>query len=74
MLEEGDAETVKSGGGVTVSETVVLRVKPPPWPCTVIVKLPVGVEVLLTKLNVEVVEPFAGGVIVCGLNPVPGST
>jgi hypothetical protein len=39
----------------------------------VIVNVPVGVDVLLTKLNVEVVEPFVGGVTVCGLKPVPGN-
>ena len=73
-FEEGDAETVKSGGGVTVNETVVLRVRPPPCPCTVIVNVPVGVEVLLTKLKVALVEPLAGGVNVWGLKPVPGNT
>jgi hypothetical protein len=74
VFEEGDAETVKSGGGVTVNETVVLRVRPAPCPWIVIVNVPVGVDVLLTKLKVALVEPFAGGVNVCGLKPVPGNT
>jgi hypothetical protein len=73
VFEEGDAETVKSGE-LTVSVMVVLRVSPPPWPWTVIVNVPVGVAELVTILSVEVVDPFAGGVTVCGLNPVPGNT
>jgi hypothetical protein len=59
---------------LTVNETVVLRVSPPLCPWIVIVNVPVGVDVLLTKLNVDVVELFDGGVTVCGLKPVPGNT
>jgi hypothetical protein len=35
LSEVGDAETVKSGAGVTVRVTVVLLVTPPPVPVTV---------------------------------------
>lgn len=37
-------------------------------------KVPVGVDALLTKVKVEDVELFAGGVTVAGLNPVPERT
>jgi hypothetical protein len=41
---------VKSGGGpeVTVNDAAVLLIKPPPEPCIVSVKVPVGTVLLLT--------------------------
>ena len=38
------------------------------------VNVPVGVEELLTNVNVDEVELFAGGVTVDGLKPVPART
>ena len=60
----GAAETVKSGGGagLTVKLTVVLLVTPPLRPSTVIVNVPVGVEVLVTMLSVDVAAPLTDGV------------
>jgi hypothetical protein len=36
--------------------------------------VPVGVELLVMIVSVDCTDPFAGGVTVCGLNCVPGST
>lgn len=73
---EGVAEIVKSGvgAGLTVILTLVLLVTPPLRPSTVIVKVPVGVELLVTMLRVEPLELLEGGVTLEGLNPVPGKT
>jgi hypothetical protein len=48
VLDEGDALTVKSAAELTVSDTVVLRVRPAPCPCIVTVDVPVGTVELLT--------------------------
>ena len=46
----------------------------PLTPCTVIENVPVGVAVLVAIVSVDCTDPFAEGVTVCGLNPVPEST
>lgn len=76
VREDGDALTVKSGvgAGLIVSETVVSLVSPPPVARSVIVKVPVWVEPLVTKVNVELVDPFAGGVAEAGFQAVPCAT
>lgn len=74
VLVVGNADIVKSPADVTVKLTVVSWIIEPLVPRIVTVKVPVGVEALLTKANIDDVELFAGGVIVCGLNPVPAST
>ena len=59
----------------TTSETgTTLVVNPLLEARTVIEAVPVGVEALVTIVNSDVAEPFAGGVTVVGLKPVPGST
>ena len=74
VLDDGDADIVKSPGDVIVKLTVVSRMVGPLVPRIVTVKVPVGVELLLTNVNVDVVELLVGGVTVEGLNPVPAST
>jgi len=57
----GDALMVKSGlaADVTVSETGVVRVKPPPVPVTVIVYVPVAVPEATAMVIVDVPDPGA---------------
>ena len=43
-------------------------------PCTVIEKVPVGVELLVTMDRVDCADPLLERVTVGGLNPVPGNT
>ena len=54
----GDAESVKFGPGVTVSETEAVWVKPPTVPVTVTVAVPV--VAVLVAVRVMVLEPVAG--------------
>jgi hypothetical protein len=44
---------------LTVSDTEVVRVRPPPVPVTVMEEVPVGVEALVEIVRVEVPEPGA---------------
>ena len=55
---DGDAPTVKSGGAVTTSVAVVVRVKLPLTPVIVSVYVPTGVLVLVVTESVD--EVVAG--------------
>lgn len=56
----GDAETVKSGGGLTVRESVVELVKLPAVPVMVTVAAPVVAVLVAASVNVLVPAVLAG--------------
>ena len=68
-IEVGETEMVNAGGGkaVTVNETLVVCVTPPPIPVIVIEYVPATVFVATVKVTLDVPEP--GAAMGVGLNP-----
>ena len=64
----GDAESVKFGPGVIVTETVAVWVKPPTVPVTVTVAVPV--VAVLVAVRVMVLEPVAGFGLKDAITPI----